>query len=108
MPTSNLVIDANFVSWPSHMHPGHCFVWFKPKENVALYSIVLRTRPGAIREGYRLTRTFGPPWPDGFVAFVQQDVAVALLSHEQMDLARKLGWPQGEDELQRVFSVPPS
>jgi hypothetical protein len=107
-PIKPLVVDTNFVSWPKHMHPGHCFIWSKPLENITYYSLVLQTPPHALRLGYRFSRTFGPPFPDGYDFYVHQDVATILLSQEQMDLAQRLGWPQDEVSLSRIFSVPPN
>jgi hypothetical protein len=102
-----VVADTTFVSWPQHMHPGHCFVWFS-RENLALYSVVVETAPLFLGAGYRLTRTFGGPFPGGRKTYVRQSVAALLLSEEQMVLARTLGWPNDERSLRRVFAVPSS
>jgi hypothetical protein len=106
--SSSVVIDANFVSWPKHMHPGHCFMWSQPIENTRFYSIVLQTKPEQRKVGFRLTRTFGPPHPYGLITHVPEDVAIILLSTEQMELARRLNWPQDEDSLREICAVPPS
>jgi hypothetical protein len=105
-PLKSLVVNTNFVSWPKHMAPGHCFVWYKPPENLTFYSMVRATPTPLLKAGFRRTRTFGPPYPTGEEAYVPQDVAVLLLSAEQMELARRLGWPQDELTLRRIFSLP--
>ena len=89
------------------MAPGHCFVWHMPREPLTFYSVVLETDPEVLQRGYRLTRTFGG-WMRGQQAFVLQDMAVSLLSLEQMEVARRLGWPQDDDGLLKVFGVAPS
>lgn len=102
-----LIVDTNFVQWPKEMAPGHCFVWTKPPENLTFYSVVLETDPEMLRLGYRLTRTYGGPL-NGQQALVPQDVAVQLLSREQMELARNLGWPQDQSAFMRICAVPPN
>lgn len=102
-----IIVSPNFVEWPKEMGPGHCFLWHMPQKDLTFYSVVLETDPQVLQAGYRLTRTFGGPLR-GHQAFVLQDMAVWLLSEEQMTLARKLGWPQDEEALRRIFAVPPS
>ena len=89
------------------MHPGHCFLWHMPGNHV-LYSVVLDTPDQLVEAGLRRTVTYSSPFPVGREAYVPQDAAATLLSLEQMDLARKLGWPQDNDTLLRIFAVPPN
>jgi hypothetical protein len=89
------------------MHPGHCFLWHLPGD-CTFYSVVLDTPGPLVEVGLRRTLTYGAPFPVGREAYVHQDVAVTLLSQEQMALARKLGWPGDNDTLLRIFAVPPN
>jgi hypothetical protein len=105
-PTT-IVVDTDFVHWPQEMLPGHAFAWTMPGDGSVFYSIVLDTDPEVVRMGYRLTRTYGGPM-NGQKAFVLQDLATLLLSQEQLNLARTLGWPQDQNGFHTVCAVPPS
>ncbi len=99
-----LVTDTTFVQWPKYMHPGHCFLW-QMRGGAFFYSIVLDTPDPLVEVGYRRTRTYGLPFPIGREAYVPQNVAHILLSREQMDLARKLGWPSDDASMWKIYSV---
>ena len=108
MPHPNptkLVTDTTFTLWPKHMHPGHCFLW-QMEGGPVFYSRVLKTPEPILAKGFRKTKTFGAPFPSGQEAYIPQDVATMLLSQEQMDLARKLGWPTDESTLWKIYQVP--
>lgn len=87
------------------MQPGHIFIWTVPWAPVILYSRVLETgQAGLVR-----TQSFGGPLsPLGATVYVPEHTAVMLLSWEQMALASRRGWPQDEEGLTEIFSVPPN
>lgn len=101
-PNSELAFDR---SWTKEIKPGHCFVWFSTSR-LTHYSTVLP--PPENKPGYLFTRTFTIEKPDGFDAFVRDDLPAKLLSSEQMRVARELGWPNDHDGIIRVFDVPES
>jgi hypothetical protein len=94
--------------WPHEMAPGHIFIWVNPDNKSTLYSIVLPTEPKALKAGFRLTQTFGGDWPQGAVIYVRENIATTLLSQEQWEIARQLGWPRDEKTVEQIFATPPS
>ncbi len=90
--------------WTKSIEPGHCFVWFNT-EKVTLYSTVLPPDGHGPQPGYYRTKTFCHTSPEGFVAYVRDDLPAKLLSEEQMTLARTMGWPNDNDGLLRVLGV---
>ena len=111
MPSTSVFTDTTFRTWPREMIPGHCFVWHKipfAGNAATFYSIVLPTSPDLVAIGIRCTITYGSRIPYGDFCRVRQDNASWLLSQEQMTLARQLGWPQDDDTVLKLFSVPPT
>jgi hypothetical protein len=95
-------------SWTKAIEPGHCFVWFNA-ERVTLYSTVLpRPSESAEPANYYFTKTFTISAPTGFHCYVRDDLPAKLLSEEQMNVAKTLGWPNDNDGLLRVLGVPAS
>jgi hypothetical protein len=108
MPLSIEIETIRDPPWAKEMCPGHFFMWLIPRQGLTFYSIVLETDASLVKGGYRLTRTYGPPYPSGCEMYVRQNLAVFLLSREQMDAARRLGWPQEPAQIHEVVQTPPS
>ncbi len=93
--------------WAKSIETGHCFVWFD-RDRTTLYSTVLSPEVGKEQPGYYWTKTFCQSSPTGFVTYVRDDLPAKLLSEEQMNVAKSLGWPNDTEGLLKVLGVPSS
>lgn len=115
-PTQSVIVPFDFAneSWKKEVIPGCFFVWFIEHLQLTVYGEVLANRGDLSKAleaaGYCRVRcyaaTFGPA---PRTTTMKVNDMTMLLSREQFDEARRLGWPhEDEEHLRFIFSVPPN
>lgn len=97
---------TDHTSWQKEICPGCYFVWFAPTRRLAIFAKVLPTSPEVVRQGRRYAQNFANEFPLGRTGSVPVSDACMLLSHEQFEKARSLGWPSDEPTLMKVLDTP--
>jgi hypothetical protein len=98
-------MDKNFDDhdWRDQVVPGCYFLKFDTATGDAIYGqVVLPSK----QPGYLLTKAFSRNGQG--LRKTHVSTMVTLLSKEQFDEARQLGWPVDEDGLGRVLFLPPN
>jgi hypothetical protein len=97
----NLIHD-----WKAEVIPGCFFVWFIREFDVTVYGEILDSKEGVISEGFRCVLAHSEGFPAGKETVMPIAAMEMLLSREQFDTARRMGWPGDEAGLNRVFGIP--
>jgi hypothetical protein len=88
--------------WQLHVSPGCFFVRFIPEEDRTLFGEVL-TKESRF---FRHVREHSRECPEGAPDDIHVSSIAMLLSKEQFEKARQLGWPGDQKGLLKIFHLP--
>ena len=91
-------------NWRTEVIPGCCFIQFLAS-GTAIYGEVLQ---GSSEKGYFRTHSYSRLFLEGYEARTHELDFAMLLSREQFEEARRLGWPSRQGGVQSIFLLPPS
>lgn len=92
--------------WQLHVTPGCFFVRFVPEHDQTLFGEVLARGEGKTGKFFRHVREHSREHPEGAHEDIHVSSIAMLLSKEQFEKARQLGWPGDQKGLLKIFHLP--
>ena len=91
--------------WRGDIIPGCYFLRFETKAEAAVFGEVIGTCKDP---DFRLTKSHSQLKAAQGLGKTHLSSVTMLLSREQFDVARRLGWPSDEVGLEKILFVPPN
>lgn len=91
------------VNWKDDIIPGCYFLRFITKAEAAVYGVVIAE---STDPAFRLTKSYSRHQEAQGLGRTPVASVTMLLSREQFEIARSLGWPADEHGLRKVLLVP--
>jgi hypothetical protein len=104
-PSSPTPPQTEDASWKNNVIPGCYVIWFIPRADLTVFCEVLPSGP-ALPINRRAVWAYTRRIPQGRLTTMDTAEMAMLLSREQFDAARRLGWPGNEYGLNHIFNIP--